>query len=89
VVRLMKVFDARHFGVMRLSSSDSSIIQTPQVCIAASLLPRSASSSVKYSPASVRRAVEFRIPCGPPRIRQQSLRTWMEQPDNGRDEPVA
>ena len=40
--------------------------------MAASLVPRSASSSVKYSPAIVRSAVDFRMPCGPSRIRQQS-----------------
>jgi hypothetical protein len=57
---------------LRLSNSESSMIQTPRVCMAASLLPRSASSSVKYSPAIVRSAVDFRMPCGPSRIRQQS-----------------
>jgi len=57
---------------LRLSNSESSMIHTPRVCIAASLVPKSASSSVKYSPASVRNAVDFRIPCGPSRIRQQS-----------------
>lgn len=36
---------------------------------AASLLPRSASSSVKYSPASLRNALDLRMPCGPSRIR--------------------
>jgi hypothetical protein len=57
---------------LRLSNSESSMIQTPRVCVAASLLPRSASSSVKYSAATVRNAVDFRMPCGPSRIRQQS-----------------
>jgi superfamily II DNA or RNA helicase len=40
--------------------------------MAASLLPKSASSSVKYAPAIVRSAVDFRMPCGPSRIKQQS-----------------
>ena len=64
--------DFRNCCGWRLSNSESSMIQTPRVCVAASLLPRSASSSVKYSPATVRNAVYFRMPCGPSRIRQQS-----------------
>ena len=43
---------------LRLSSSESTMIHTLRVCIAASLLPRSANPSVKYSPASARRAVD-------------------------------
>ena len=35
------------------------MIQTPRVCMAASLVPRSANSSVKYSPATVRNAVDL------------------------------
>jgi len=65
------------------------MIPAPRVYIAASLLPRSASSSVKYSPARVRSAVDFRMPCGPSRIRQQSaFDPWPGDPGHGRDQPA-
>src|SRR3954453_14083905 len=72
VVLLMNALIRATSEWLRLSNSDNSMTQTPRVCIAASLLPRSASSSVKNSPASVLSAVDLRIPCGPSRMRQQS-----------------
>ena len=57
---------------LKLSSSASSMIHTPRACIAESLEPRSAISSVYQSPASTRSAVDFLIPCAPSRIKQQS-----------------
>ena len=51
------------------SSSAISMIHTPRICWAASLLPISASSSVNHSsPASTFNAVDFLAPCGPSRI---------------------
>src|SRR5690348_1067007 len=75
VVRLMNALIRLTSERLSVSSSESSMIHTPRVCSAESLLPKSANSSVKYDPASVFKAVDLRVPCGPSRIRQQSALT--------------
>ena len=54
------------------SSSATSMIHTPFVSMAASLLPRSERRSVNHGSARVKRALDFLMPCGPSRIRTQS-----------------
>jgi hypothetical protein len=59
------------------------------VCIAASLLPRSASSSVKYSPAIVRSAVDFSDALRS--FENQAaigLRPWSKDSGHHREEPA-
>ena len=51
--------DPRHLGVTEIVQLRKLDDPTPRVCIAASLLPRSASSSAKYSPATFRSSADL------------------------------
>jgi len=55
-----------------VSSSAISMIQTPRVSIAASLLESSDRRSVNHGAARAISAEDLRIPCGPSRISAQS-----------------
>jgi hypothetical protein len=68
----MTLFTLATSAPLMASSSESSIIHTPRAWSAASFDPSSEISSVNHGAAMVRTAVDFRAPCGPSKIKQQS-----------------